>query len=124
MPGSTTPARSRGSRSSRHTMDYDYMDTRRFRSYDEYSQGSGASHDEDGPHSSSYTAASSGVVGLRSDSPLLSRLGPIVGSAAAAVAAAATSLSAGSESLEVTVNTSNITGRRRSDKSPAKQKGR
>lgn len=108
--GNTTPARSRGSRSSRHTMDYDYLDTRRFRSYDEYSQGSAASHDEDASvvnHPSSNTNSYSGI-GLRSDSPLLSRLGPIVN---------CSGKESSSEILEMALS------RRRCDKSPAKQKG-
>lgn len=111
--GNTTPARSRGSRSSRHTMDYDYIDTRRFRSYDEYSQGSGASHDEDAimsnhPTSSSNANSYSGI-GLRSDSPLLSRLGPIVNNSSGK--------ESNSDMLEMALS------RRRCDKSPAKQKG-
>ncbi|XP_054742082.1 protein split ends isoform X3 [Anastrepha obliqua] len=118
MSGNSTPARSRGSRSSRHTVDYDYLDTRRFRSYDEYSQGSGASHDEDAASQTVYSAGGSGG-GLRSDSPLLSRLGPIVSGIAANPAPSANERV--SETLEVTVNSSS--GRRRCDKSPAKQKG-
>lgn len=108
--GNTTPARSRGSRSSRHTMDYEYLDTRRFRSCDEYSQGSATSHDEDnsaGNHMSSNANSYSGI-GLRSDSPLLSRLGPIVNSSGK---------DSSNEMLELAL------GRRRCDKSPAKQKG-
>ncbi|XP_053961213.1 protein split ends isoform X5 [Anastrepha ludens] len=120
MSGNSTPARSRGSRSSRHTVDYDYLDTRRFRSYDEYSQGSGASHDEDAASQSVFSAGGSGSGGgLRSDSPLLSRLGPIVSGIAANPAPSANERV--SETLEVTVNSSS--GRRRCDKSPAKQKG-
>ncbi|XP_065357231.1 protein split ends isoform X2 [Calliphora vicina] len=108
--GNTTPARSRGSRSSRHTMDYEYLDTRRFRSCDEYSQGSATSHDEDNSaanHPSSNINSYSGI-GLRSDSPLLSRLGPIVNSSGK---------ESSSEMLEMALS------RRRCDKSPAKQKG-
>lgn len=107
--GNTTPARSRGSRSSRHTMDYEYIDTRRFRSCDEYSQGSATSHDEDNSsanHPSSNTNSYCGI-GLRSDSPLLSRLGPIVNSSG----------KDSSEMLEMALS------RRRCDKSPTKQKG-
>lgn len=97
--GNITPARSsRGSRSSRHSLiDYDYADPRRFRSYDEYSQGSGASHDED-CHSTSYVQ--------RSDSPL-SRLGSTAGS---------TTTTNCTEAID--------TSRRRCDKSPVKQKGK
>ncbi|CAD6998331.1 unnamed protein product [Ceratitis capitata] len=128
MSGNSTPARNRGSRSSRHTVDYDYLDMRRFRSYDEYSQGSGASHDEDaaaGSHGVYATVGSGGgsgggfSVGLRSDSPLLSRLGPIVSGGSANPAPGAHERV--NETLEVTVNSSS--GRRRCDKSPAKQKG-
>uniref|UniRef100_A0A1A9WUK0 Protein split ends n=1 Tax=Glossina brevipalpis TaxID=37001 RepID=A0A1A9WUK0_9MUSC len=106
--GNSTPARSRGSRSSRHTMDYDYMDSRRFRSYDEYSQGSGASHDEDAlPSGHVAPSGSYSGIGLRSDSPLLSRLGPIVNSNKEP-----------NEIIEVA-----LSSRRRCDKSPGKQKG-
>ncbi|XP_046808400.1 protein split ends isoform X1 [Lucilia cuprina] len=103
--GNTTPARSRGSRSSRHTMDYEYLDTRRFRSCDEYSQGSATSHDEDNSavnHPSTNTNSYSGI-GLRSDSPLLSRLGPIVNTSGK---------ESSSEMLELALS------RRRCDKSP------
>ncbi|XP_017471374.1 PREDICTED: protein split ends-like isoform X2 [Rhagoletis zephyria] len=119
MSGNSTPARSRGSRSSRHTLDYDYLDTRRFRSYDEFSQGSAASHDEDAASQNVYSAGGN-TSGLRSDSPLLSRLGPIVGGANAANLAPSANERV-NETLEVTVNSSS--GRRRCDKSPAKQKG-
>ncbi|KAL9925945.1 spen family transcriptional repressor split ends isoform 3-T6 [Glossina fuscipes fuscipes] len=106
--GNSTPARSRGSRSSRHTMDYDYLDSRRFRSYDEYSQGSGASHDEDAPPGGHIAPGGSySGIGLRSDSPLLSRLGPIVNSNKEP-----------NEVIEVS-----LSSRRRCDKSPGKQKG-
>lgn len=117
MSGNSTPARSRGSRSSRHTVDYDYLDMRRFRSCDEYSQGSGASHDEDAAPQSGHSTGVGG--GLRSDSPLLSRLGPIVSGIGAHTAANVNERV--NEMLEVTVNSGN--GRRRCDKSPAKQKG-
>ncbi|KAM7353691.1 spen family transcriptional repressor split ends isoform 2-T2 [Cochliomyia hominivorax] len=109
--GNTTPARSRGSRSSRHTMDYEYLDTRRFRSCDEYSQGSATSHDEDNSavnHPSSNANSYGGGIGLRSDSPLLSRLGPIVNSSGK---------ESSNEMLELALS------RRRCDKSPSKQKG-
>ncbi|XP_037903936.1 protein split ends isoform X2 [Hermetia illucens] len=85
--GGTTPRGSRSGRVLRHS-DYDYGE-QRLRSYDEYSQGSGASHDDD-----SYNYSSNC---LRSDSPQ-SRLG-------------ASTL----DTLEVS---STSGGRRRCDKSP------
>lgn len=91
-------------------MDYDCADTRRFRSYDEYSQSSTASHDED---NNSSIAVATHAGSLRSDSPLLSsRLGPIVNSSSSTAMAVDG------------IDNSTAIARRRCDKSPAKQKGK
>lgn len=102
-------ARMRMARNARHTIDFDFNDVgRRFRNFDEHSgNNNGASgnnqlQDEDAS------------VAVRSDSPVIARLGPAVNSSASGSGSG--SGNPISDTLEVTLNNSGNNSRRRCGK--------
>lgn len=101
-------ARMRMARNARHTIDFDFNDTgRRFRNFDEHASNNNGSSGNNQMQDEEANAA------VRSDSPVIARLGPAVNSSSASGSGSGTPIS---DTLEGTLNSSGSNSRRRCGK--------
>lgn len=120
-PAAMVQARMRMARNARHTIDFDFNDVgRRFRNFDDYSannnNGNNNTNNGGNSNNTSQSQEEDAGVALRSDSPVIARLGPAVNCNSSSGTG---SVGNSSEILEVTLNNSssnNNNSRRRCGK--------